>query len=274
MRSEPAVRWVCMLLILCAVQTCGAAVMDEATGTLRPSLAVLDFHDFSDYRGHLLGRRVALELHRALAATGRWSLIEPDRVAVAMADMDVHPPFAVGYQQALANRLKADITVTGRIEGARTDAGGSRVSVRLIVDFVERIAGQSVMPMTVEGTSASTAGPLPADIRVDAAIADACAQVVASAASTNHSRGMVVGVTGKELALDTGLGTALMADDRVLIYRVRSGPERSADPVAVALVKTVNGEKAVAIVFEKERDVYTDDVAVCIGPPRKTGGGM
>jgi len=270
MLRQPIWWCVCALLLLGAAQTGRAGVLDETTDTIRPTVAVLEFHDYSGYRGRMLGRRAALQLHRALAATGRWSLLEPGEVSAAVAELDLRPPFAVGYQQALAHRLKADITVTGRIEGAPTGGPGSRVSLALTVDFVERIAGQSVMPMNVTGMSAATDTPTPTDVRVDAALADACARIAAAAGGAEHAHATVVGVRGKEISLDSGPGTPLLDDDIVLVYRVRSGAEHGAEPVGVALVKSVDGQKASAVLLGKQRDVYTDDRAVRVGPVRDT----
>lgn len=255
-----------------ALWGCCAVSADEASSLIHPSIVVLEFHDFSSYRGHMLGRRVALELHRALASSGRWSLVDPERASAAVAEMELDPPFAVGYQQALAHRLRADLAVTGRIEGAQTGSGGGRVSVTLILDFVERIAGQSMMPMAVTGVSAATDAPTPADVRVDAAIADACARVATAAAGANRAQAAVVGVRGNELTLDTGHGVSMLVDDTLLVYRVHSSTDRASEPVGVALVKSVDGREASAVLLGKDRDVYTDDRAVCVGPARRAAG--
>ena len=272
MLRQPVLWCVCALLLLGAAQTGLAGVLDETTGTIRPTIAVLEFHDYSGYRGRMLGRRAALQLHRALTATGRWSLVEPGEVSAAVAELDLRPPFAVGYQQALAHRLNADLTVTGRIEGAPTGGPNSRVSLALTVDFVERIAGQSVMPMNVTGVAPATETPTPTDVRVDAALADACARIAAAAGGEAHAHATVVGVRGKDISLDSGAGTPLLTDDMVLVYRVRSGVERSAEAMGVALVKSVDGQKASAVLLGKERDVYTDDRAVRVGPVRDAAG--
>lgn len=259
----------CVLLVLGVVPAGYAGLLDEATDTIRPTVAVLELHDYSGYRGHMLGRRAALQLHRALAATGRWSLVEPGEVSAAVAELELRPPFAVGYQQALAHRLKADLTVTGRIEGAPTGGANSRVSLTLAVDFVERVAGNSAMPMTVTGVAPAADVPTPTDVRVDAALADACARIAAAAAGGGNAQATVVGVRGKDISLDSGTGTPLLTDDTVLVYRVRSGADRSAEAVGIAMVKSVDGQKASAVLLGKERDVYTDDRVVRVGPVRE-----
>lgn len=266
-------RWysvsVALLIAMAAIPGTCPAQPDPQPAEVLPSIAVLEFHDFSNYQGHLLGRRVAASLYDALAEVGRWRLVDPQRVNTAVAEMELGPPFAVGYQQALAHKLGADITVTGRIERVDVEKRND-IRVTLVVDFVERIAGQSVMPMELQGVAIRTEMPMPKDMSVDSAIADACRQIVKSARSANPAQAMVRSIESKELVLDTGRWKRLSADDRVLIYRVRvrSGTTRRYEPVGVALVTSVENEKASATLLAKDRDVYTDDVAVCIGPAR------
>jgi len=234
---------------------------------IRPRVAVLECHDRSEYVGHMLGRRVAAALHRALQTTDRWQCLELSAVRRACEEMQVEPPFAVGYQQALAHRLGADVVVAGRIEGVAVNALEGTVTVRLILDFVDRIGGQSMMALEAVGSSRRSAGgPRPTDIIVSEALADACRAVAELADTVPAYTGQVVAVSAKELSIQSASDVPVTTGDRLLLYRVVGGEQPSAKLIGVLMVKNVEGAQVKATVLARDGDIYTGDVAVCVGP--------
>jgi hypothetical protein len=88
------------------------------------------------------------------------------------------------------------------------------------------------------------------------------------AMTANDAHAVVTSIKGKSIELKPTHDTPLRTDDRVLIYRLRASRDRRPEPLGVALITSSNGEKAAGTLLAKDRDVYTDDIAVCIGPAR------
>jgi len=206
------------------------------THPVRPRLAVLEFHDYSHYRGHLLGRRAAETLGLALKDTGRWQLINSTVVRRACRDLDLAPPFAV----------------------------------KLVLEFVERIGGQSLLSMEITGSAQRDhPAPRPTDIIVEEALAAACADVAAIAATVPAAPAEVIAVDEKHVTLRSGAETALHTGDIMLLYRIKSSPEPAAELLAVLMVKNTAAPTARAAVVETLGTIYTGDLAVCVGPARQ-----
>ncbi len=253
-----------------AVGSMSLAAGDTAGERIRPRLAVMQFHDYSEYQGHLLGRRTADALYVALQSTGRWRLIEPAAVRQACEDMDLRPPFAVGYQQALGHRVNADVIVTGRVEGVRISPAEGTVTVNLILDFIDRICGQSIMALQVSGSSRrGDGGPRPTDIIVSEALADACGRIVAITETVPACAAEVVAATGNQLTLQPRTDVPLTAGDRLLLYRARGDEQSGAKLVAVLMVRRADAARVTATVLDRISDIYTGDLAVCVGPARR-----
>ncbi len=240
------------------------------THPVRPRLAVLEFHDYSHYRGHLLGRRAAETLGLALEDTGRWQLINSAVVRRACRDLDLAPPFAAGYQQAVAHRIGAEVVVTGRIEGLQISPAAGKVTVKVVLEFVERIGGQSLLSMEVSGSAQRDhPAPRPTDIIVEEALAAACADVATIAATVPAAPAEVIAVDEKHVTLRSGAETALHTGDIMLLYRIKSSPEPVAELLAVLMVKNTAAPTARAAVVETLGTIYTGDLAVCVGPARQ-----
>lgn len=247
----------------------GMAVARGDDVPLRPRLAVLELHNRSDYRGHMIGRRAADALYVALRTEGRWDLLERTEVRRACRDMDLEPPFAVGYQQALGHRLGADVILTGHVEEVRISAGDGTVTVGLTVDFADRICGQSIMPLRVSGSARrADAGPRPTDATVSEALDRACQQVAAMTRTVPKYAAQVESVSANELSLEAGRGALVSVEDRLLLYRLTT-EQVSARLVGVLMVRRVEGIRAQATILGKAEDIYTGDIAVCVGPARQ-----
>jgi len=255
--------------LIAALGSISLAAEDTAGQSIRPRLAAMQFHDYSAYRGHLLGRRAADALYVALEATGRWRLLEPSAVRQACADMHLTPPFAVGYQQALGYRLNADVIVTGRVEGVRISPAEGTVTINLVLDFVDRVCGQSIMPLQISGSSRrADGGPRPTDIIVSEALADACSRIVAIVQTVPACAAKVVDTSGTQLTLEPLTEVPLTGGDRLLLYRANGDEQAGPKLVALLMVKRAEAGRITATVLDRIGDIYTGDVAVCVGPAR------
>ena len=269
MQKATALAVVAVSAVLLAAGATGVCADEPDTHAVLPRLAVLEFHDYSHYRGHLLGRRAAETLQVTLQATGRWQLIECAVARRACREMGLAPPFAAGYQQAIAHRIGAEVIVTGRIEGLEISPAAGTVTVKLVLEFVERIGGQSVLSMKVTGSAQRDhPGPRPTDIIVAEALAAACAEVATIAATVPASPAEVVAVDDKSLTLRVGADAALRTGDIMLLYRIKSSPRPGAELLAVLMVKNAAGTTVRAAILETLGTIYTGDLAVCVGPAR------
>ncbi len=236
---------------------------------VRPVVAVLEFHDYSSYQEHLVGRRVADSLCAALTATGRWETVAPAAVRRAIHTMNLKPPFAVGYQQALAHAVNADMTVTGRVEGVKIDPAQGSVKVVLIADFIDRISGQSTMPVQVAGTAKRDINkPKPTDMIVEEALTQACQLLAEITRTLPLGLAEVTNVDGDELTLRADMNSSLVTGDRMLLFRKRSSGSREYELVACLMVNKLDGLSVRAKVLGKANDIYTGDLATCVGPAR------
>jgi hypothetical protein len=241
---------------------------DDAVTPVLPRIAVLELHNHSDYQGHMMGRRAAEALQIALESIGRWELIERAQVRQQCREMDLQPPFAVGYQQALAHRLGADMTITGFIEQVRISPGDGTVIIRLALDIVDRICGQSVASLQTQGSARRVeTNPRPTDAIVSMALAATCRQAADIAGTVPVYSAVVADVSAGTVSLGSVQPTPAIIGDRLLLYR------RTTEPVGhrlvgVLMVKAVQRERVQAAVMGKAGDLYTGDTAVCVGPMR------
>jgi hypothetical protein len=233
-----------------------------------PRLAVLEMHNRSDYRGHMVSRRTAESLAQSFQSIGRWDIVEQAEVRRVCREMDLQPPFAVGYQQALGHRLGADLILNGYVEEVRISPDDGAVSVQLVLDIVDRICGQSVGSVQVHGSARRVdSNPRPTDFIFDEALTSACRQAAELAAKVPGYSATVVSVSANTVVLDTSLPLVATVGDRLLLYR-QAAESAGHKLVGALMVTTVDETQLQTAIMGKASELYSGDEAVCVGPMR------
>jgi hypothetical protein len=255
-------------MIVVASCTTVALCDDVVVSPVLPRLAVLELHNRSDYRGHMMGRRAAEGLQAALGSIGRWELIERGQVRRECREMDLQPPFAVGYQQALGHKLRADMLLTGYVEQVRISSGDGTVAVHLALDIVDRICGQPVASLQAQGSARRTkTNPSPTDVIVSKALQAACLEAAEIASTMPLYSAVVTSISGGAISLDTVQPAAAAVGDRLLLYRM-SGEPTGPRLVGVLMVTEVERGRVQTAVMGTAGELYREDTAVCVGPIR------
>ena len=239
----------------------------------RPGALVLPFQNTSSYSGHLLGRRAADQLALDLGASGVWRVVDRAQTDKALAQRRLRPPYAVAYLQELGHSVGGDLIFTGTIQKLEVEPKIGRLAVTIYCEATDQVSGQSVLATVQTGESRrNEREPVPTDVLIGHALADACAKVAAVAA---RNTGVVAEVTdpdeAKAVALKLPAGSNIASGSRFLLYRgVVEGQERVPGKLIGSLMVTeVRGEKCTARVLARSGDIHSGDIAVSVCLPEK-----
>ncbi|MHB8995788.1 MAG: hypothetical protein ACYC63_11100 [Armatimonadota bacterium] len=257
-----------LLMGLAALLYLAAAPCEAA---FRPGALVLPFQNTSSYSGHLLGRRAADQLALDLGASGVWRVVDRAQTDKALAQRRLQPPYAVAYLQELAHAVGGDLIFTGTIQKLEVEPKIGRLAVTIYCEATDQVSGQSVLATVQTGESRrNDREPVPTDVLIGHALADACAKVAAAAA---RSTGVVAEVTdpneAKAVTLKLPAGSNIATGSRFLLYRgVLEGQERVPGKLIGSLMVTeVRGEMCTARVLARSGDIHSGDIAVSVCLP-------
>lgn len=259
-----------LLMGLAALLYLGAAPCEAS---FRPGVLVLPFQNTSTYTGHLLGRRAADQLALDLGASGVWRVIDRGETDRAAGQRRLQPPYAVAYLQELGNALGGDLIFTGTIQKLDVEPKLGRLTMTIYCEATDQVSGQSVLATVQTGESRrNDHEPVPTDVLIGHALAEACAKVAAIAA---RNTGVVAQVTdpdeAKAVTLKLPDGANIATGSRFLLYRaVLEGQEHVPGKLIGSLMVTaVRGTECTARVLARSGDIHSGDLAVSVCLPEK-----
>lgn len=244
-------------------------VAASAAPAFRPSAAVLPFQNVSIYSGHMLARRAADQLALSLGGTGTWRVIDRTQTDRALQQRELAPPYAVAYLQEIAHALEADVVFTGAVQKLEVDAKLGLLKVTVLVEAVDRIAGQTLLASVQTGeVRRNETKPQPTDVLIGEALANALDKMAALA---GRDTGLLTTVAapqdGKSVSLKRSDNDTIHSGQRFLLYRatVDDGQKTPGKLIATVMVTDVSADSYKAQVLARSGDIHTDDFVVSIG---------
>lgn len=203
----------------------GAAVCGNAAG--KPKAAVLELRVAIGGVPADFGLAGARMLATALEATGRYELIDSDKVEAEVRERGLSPPFAVGHLQLLADVLGADLLLHGSIRGLTYDADAGAASVILAIEVVEGRSGRLKQRAEASGKrSAQTGIAASRQETLVGALAAAVESIVESLTGQRVTAALQV-VSEQGSVADWPLGPALLPPTEVAVDIPKTGEPRA-----------------------------------------------
>jgi hypothetical protein len=266
----PTIHRQALLMGLAALLYLAAAPCEAS---FRPGVLVLPFQNASTYSGHLLGRRAADQLALDLGGSGVWRVVDRADTDRAIQQRRLQPPYAVAYLQELGHALGGDLIFTGAIQKLDVEPKIGRLAITIYCEATDQVSGQSVLATAQMGESRrNDREPVPTDVLIGQALADACAKVAALAA---RNTGVVAEVSdpdeAKTVTLKLPAGASIASGSRFLLYRaVLEGQEHVPGKLIGSLMVTeVRGDQCTARVLARIGDIHSGDIAVSVCLPEK-----
>ncbi|MFP3903255.1 MAG: hypothetical protein ACLFWB_03320 [Armatimonadota bacterium] len=259
-----------MAVVLLTALIIPSAFADTETRLVRPRIGIFEFFNPTEYQDRLLGKRASAAVLNQLSEVDAVRLAAFADVLEACEDMEIEPPFAAGYQQAVGHRVGAELLLTGVVERCAVHPNSGAVSVDIRITIIDQITGQPLLSLvaTAKGRKQEMA-PVATDVLVDEAVVRAARKIGETFENTPLIQTRVRNVAEDKIVLDT-TGVSVPPEVRILIYRGTGVDTENPKLVGVAITAKSDGETTTAQLLGSANQIYRDDIAVVIEPTLKS----
>lgn len=246
------------------------AFADTETTVVRPRVGVFEFFNPTEYQNRLLGKRASAAVFNEMSGLDNLRLAGFTEVLEACRQMDIQPPFAAGYQQAVGHRVGAELLLSGVVERCSINPNSGAVSVDVRITIIDQVTGQPLLSFVARGRGRKhETAPVATDVLADEALVDAAREIAAAFENMPAIQTVVREVNEDKIVLDTA-DVSLPAEARILIYRGTGADSDRPKLVGVAITAKSEGEVATAQLLGSANQIYTGDIAVAMEPALTT----